>query len=188
MRFSPVIISHHMLMGLKEGQEKMSKSDPDSAIFMEDSVTDVSLSSSLCSSPPLIASQVNRKIKKAFCPPEVVEGNPIIDYAHHIVLGYYGEISITANGVCVLLSLPSACLFFLSTHPPPFLSLIQEAVTYRSHEELIADYRSGRIHPGDLKAAVAEALNRILDPVRRHFETGEPKKLLDKIKKYKITK
>ena len=24
-------------MGLKEGQEKMSKSDPDSAIFMEDS-------------------------------------------------------------------------------------------------------------------------------------------------------
>jgi tyrosyl-tRNA synthetase len=30
-----VIISHHMLAGLKEGQEKMSKSDPDSAIFME---------------------------------------------------------------------------------------------------------------------------------------------------------
>ena len=27
----------HMLAGLKEGQEKMSKSDPDSAIFMEDS-------------------------------------------------------------------------------------------------------------------------------------------------------
>jgi tryptophanyl-tRNA synthetase len=25
-----------MLSGLKEGQEKMSKSDPDSAIFMED--------------------------------------------------------------------------------------------------------------------------------------------------------
>ena len=41
MRFSPIIISHHMLMGLKEGQEKMSKSDPDSAIFMEDSITDV---------------------------------------------------------------------------------------------------------------------------------------------------
>jgi hypothetical protein len=34
-KFKPVIISHHMLAGLKEGQEKMSKSDPDSAIFME---------------------------------------------------------------------------------------------------------------------------------------------------------
>jgi len=37
----PVIVSHHMLFGLKEGQSKMSKSDPDSAIFMEDSVKDV---------------------------------------------------------------------------------------------------------------------------------------------------
>jgi tyrosyl-tRNA synthetase len=31
-----------MIMGLKEGQEKMSKSDPDSAIFMEDTAADVS--------------------------------------------------------------------------------------------------------------------------------------------------
>jgi tyrosyl-tRNA synthetase len=36
IKFKPIILSHHMLMGLKEGQEKMSKSDPDSAIFMED--------------------------------------------------------------------------------------------------------------------------------------------------------
>jgi tyrosyl-tRNA synthetase len=33
----PVIVSHHMLMGLQPGEEKMSKSKPDSAIFMEDS-------------------------------------------------------------------------------------------------------------------------------------------------------
>ena len=46
----PVIISHHMMMGLKKGQVKMSKSDPNSAIFMEDSVADV-----------------NQKIKKAHC-------------------------------------------------------------------------------------------------------------------------
>ncbi len=41
----PVVISHRrlfsiyfsdMILGLKEGQPKMSKSDPDSAIFMED--------------------------------------------------------------------------------------------------------------------------------------------------------
>jgi len=30
-----------MLPGMKQGQEKMSKSDPDSAIFMEDSEQDV---------------------------------------------------------------------------------------------------------------------------------------------------
>ena len=30
-----------MLMGLKEGQEKMSKSEPDSALFMEDTAEDI---------------------------------------------------------------------------------------------------------------------------------------------------
>ena len=82
MRFKPIVISNHMLMGLKEGQEKMSKSDPDSAIFMEDAATDV-----------------NRKIEKAFCPERVVEGNPIVDYAKHIVMGYYGHIDINISGV-----------------------------------------------------------------------------------------
>ena len=34
-KIKPVVISNQMMAGLKEGQEKMSKSDPDSAIFME---------------------------------------------------------------------------------------------------------------------------------------------------------
>lgn len=38
MKKKPVILSHKMLPGLLEGQEKMSKSNPDSAIFMEDSI------------------------------------------------------------------------------------------------------------------------------------------------------
>mmetsp|Transcript_10198 Transcript_10198/g.10084 ORF Transcript_10198/g.10084 Transcript_10198/m.10084 type:complete len:219 (+) Transcript_10198:527-1183(+) len=64
----PVIISHPMLMGLKKGQAKMSKSDPDSAIFMEDTAKDV-----------------KRKIKKAFCDPGDVETNPILNYYEHIL-------------------------------------------------------------------------------------------------------
>eukprot|EP00967_Tisochrysis_lutea_P030404 scaffold35690_cov18-Tisochrysis_lutea.AAC.1 len=42
-----------MMPGLLEGQEKMSKSDPNSAIFMEDTEQEVST-----------------KIKKAYCPPK----------------------------------------------------------------------------------------------------------------------
>lgn len=52
-----------------QGQEKMSKSDPNSAIFMEDT-----------------EAEVKTKIKKAFCPPGVVEGNPCLAYIEHIVL------------------------------------------------------------------------------------------------------
>ena len=40
-KMKPIILSHHMLGGLLEGQEKMSKSDPNSAIFMEDTVDEV---------------------------------------------------------------------------------------------------------------------------------------------------
>jgi len=63
-----------MLAGLKEGQEKMSKSDPDSAIFMEDSADDV-----------------RRKIRQAYCPPGVIKGNPCLDWTKYIVFGKHPE-------------------------------------------------------------------------------------------------
>jgi len=149
-RFQPVVISHGMISGLKEGQDKMSKSDPDSAIFMEDSVDDV-----------------KRKVKKAYCPPGIVEKNPILDYTKNIIFGYYEnmqkgtKLQVTVQGV---------------------------PTEYSSYEEVEADYKSEKLHPSDLKPAVADALNRILEPVRSHFQQGEPKKLLDKIKTFKITK
>ena len=145
-KFKPVIISHHMLMGLKEGQEKMSKSDPDSAIFMEDPEADV-----------------KRKIKKAYCPPQIVEGNPILDYCKNIIIAYFGTMSVDIKET-------------------------GETLAYTDYEKLEEDFISGKVHPSDLKPAVADAINRILQPVRDHFEKGEAKKLLDKIKKFKITR
>lgn len=46
----------------------MSKSDPDSAIFMEDSVEDV-----------------KRKIRDAYCPEKISKDNPILDYTKSII-------------------------------------------------------------------------------------------------------
>jgi hypothetical protein len=39
------------------------------------------------------------QIKKAYCPPQVVAGNPILDYAKHIVIGFYGKITIRIGEV-----------------------------------------------------------------------------------------
>ncbi|MFX0176121.1 MAG: tyrosine--tRNA ligase [Candidatus Hodarchaeota archaeon] len=76
----PVAVHHHMLMGLKAPPDsnltgvdraiefKMSKSDPDSAIFMLDSLQDV-----------------KRKIDKAYCPPKEVKENPILEYCKYII-------------------------------------------------------------------------------------------------------
>merc|ERR1712048_982758 len=137
--FPPVILSHHMLAGLKQGQEKMSKSDPDSAIFMEDTEADV-----------------NRKIKKAFCPPGVIEKNPIVDYAKMIVIGYFGDITVkvadkSGEG-----------------------ELVETTFTADQIAEFEAAYAEERIHPGGLKPVVARKINEISEPVRKHFSSGEP--------------
>jgi len=77
----PVVLSHHMLLGLKKDQVKMSKSDPDSAIFMEDT-----------------REEIERKINNhAFCPPqqvfvtEKVMVNPIMDYFQRVFKGFNGQ-------------------------------------------------------------------------------------------------
>ena len=76
-KFKPVILSHHMLGGLQQGQEKMSKSDPNSAIFMEDSEIDV-----------------KSKIKKAYCPAGEVKGNPVVEYVQYVILPWSGEFTV----------------------------------------------------------------------------------------------
>jgi tyrosyl-tRNA synthetase len=145
----PIILSHHMLMGLKQGQEKMSKSDPDSAIWMEDS-----------------AAEVQSKVKKAFCPPGVADGNPVLQYVRHIVLPWFGHVDIgggdAAGGA---------------------------ATRYSEYAALEAAYVAGAVHPGDLKAALVAALNAILQPVRDHFEKdAAAAELLKKVKSFKVTR
>lgn len=76
-RDKPIIVSHGMISGLIEGQEKMSKSNVDSAIFMEDS-----------------PEEVKKKIKKAFCPEKIVEANPILDYCKNIIFGARDSLSV----------------------------------------------------------------------------------------------
>mmetsp|Transcript_8677 Transcript_8677/g.12247 ORF Transcript_8677/g.12247 Transcript_8677/m.12247 type:complete len:277 (+) Transcript_8677:1-831(+) len=76
-RFKPIILSHPMMMGLKQGQVKMSKSDPNSAIFMEDE-----------------PHAVKKKINSAYCPPGVIKDNPILDYAKHIIFNRNGKMII----------------------------------------------------------------------------------------------
>jgi len=147
-KFKPIILSHHMLMGLEKGQEKMSKSKPNSAIFMEDTVD-----------------EVNVKIKTSFCPPGELEKNPCTDYLKHIVFQKLDSFTVTrteGNG---------------------------GNKTYTSFEELAEDYVANKLHPGDLKPALARAINEIIDPVRKHFQTDpKAKQLLERVKSFKITR
>ncbi|KAL7437500.1 hypothetical protein ACHAXM_005673, partial [Skeletonema potamos] len=172
-KYKPVILSHHMLYGLKKGQEKMSKSDPDSAIFMEDTVEDV-----------------RRKITKAYCPTadEATGGesketaaaeegdagkesmhltedtlkNPILDYVQHIVMS------------------PPGATFTCAT------SAALEGHTYDKYDDVKSDFLSGNISPDQLKDGLIESLNTLLQPVRDHFTNDETAKgLLEQVREFK---
>jgi len=79
----PVAIHWPLLMGLQGGgrmdaaEFKMSKSNPDSAIFLHDA-PDV----------------VKKKMNKAFCPQGQVEDNPVLEHARLVVFPEIGHIEI----------------------------------------------------------------------------------------------
>lgn len=144
----PIILSHHMLPGLQQGQEKMSKSDPSSSIFMEDE-----------------EAEVNLKIKKAYCPPKVVEGNPCLEYIKYMVFPWFGKFEVVRNAEN------------------------GGDKTFGNIEELIADYESGALHPADVKLALAKSINKMLQPVRDHFKNNsEARDLLKTVKNYRVTR
>ena len=61
--------------------------------------------------------------------------------------------------------------------------------SYKTFEELTTDYKSGSLHPADLKEGLKRSLNSILDPVRKHFETdSKAKELLKKVRQYRTTR
>jgi len=158
--WKPVVISHHMLMGLgKPASEesdalqrtievKMSKSLPDTAIFMTDTTEDVA-----------------RKINKAYCLEGDTQNNPILEYCRYILFEKYDSLTIE--------------------RPEKFGG----SITVHSFEELEDKFAQKQIHPMDLKQTVATKLNELLEPIRAHFEENEEaKKLLEQVKSFSITR
>lgn len=62
-------------------------------------------------------------------------------------------------------------------------------ITFKTVEEFKMSYASERLHPADLKAALACKINRLLEPVRKHFQTDEnARKLLQQVAAYRVAR
>lgn len=159
----PIAVHGHLLLGLQKppvwpvpkerlqelwSQMKMSKSIPDSAIFMDDD-----------------EAAVRRKIMNAFCPEGEIDFNPLLDWAKHLVFA-------------------SASATFSVQRAEKFGG----PKTYESFEELEIDFKERRLHPADLKAAMADALIVILAPAREHFAQPHVKKMKEEMEKLLITR
>jgi tyrosyl-tRNA synthetase len=157
-KFKPIALHHHLLLGLAEPSVypvppdqlrdvwtsmKMSKSKPDTAVFINDSADDV-----------------RRKIRKAFCPPGDIDFNPVLDWAKHLI--------------------------FQNERVPLKIARKLENggdIAFHTYDELAEAFKSGALHPLDLKAGVADALNELLAPVRAYFEQPDVKQMWDELNK-----
>jgi len=154
----PIAIHHHLLQGLlqpvlvedENGEKmldmeaaKMSKSKPDSAVFIHDS-----------------PEEIKRKVNNAYCPEGVVEFNPILDWVKHLI--FYNEGS-----------------QLIVKRDPKWGG----DLSYSNYEELEKDYAEKKLHPMDLKVAVAEWLIQKLEPARIYFEEPKRKAALEEIER-----
>src|SRR5881409_3008744 len=108
---------------------KMSKSKPENNILIHDE-------------PEVIA----KKIQQAFCPPGVVEGNPILEYYRILVFENREPLTLKRD--------------------PKYGGDIEVS----SYDQLENEYASGRIHPQDLKTNMSRILSEKLEPVREYFK------------------
>lgn len=158
--WKPVVVSHHMLLGLGEPVSKekdpieraidmkMSKSKPDTAIFMLDSEEDI-----------------KRKISKAYCPAKQVDENPVLEYCKYIVFEKFKTMHIE--------------------RPAKFGGTIE----FESYKQLETAFSAGAIHPMDLKNTTAHYINDVIAPVREKVQkTAKLHKLYDEIKSFAAKK
>lgn len=141
----PVAVHHHMLIGLQGKKEaegydengavdteiasKMSKSKPETSIFVHDT-----------------REQIMKKVNSAYCPPKVVEGNALMEYSRYIIFRKLKSLRVE--------------------RPERYGGNTE----FFSNGELEEAYIAGRLHPADLKKGVGDSLDRVIAPIREHFE------------------
>ena len=124
----PVAIFTARSPGLQKGKN-MSASEPETTIQLHDS-----------------EELIKEKITKAYCPPKIIEENPIIEILRYFIMPRYKEIIIE--------------------RPAKFGG----DISFRSYLDLEKEYTSGNLHPQDLKNAAIRYLIEVLKPVRKYVE------------------
>ncbi|MCD6371808.1 MAG: tyrosine--tRNA ligase [Candidatus Aenigmarchaeota archaeon] len=92
---------------------------------------------------------ITKKVKEAFCPAGQKEDNPVLSYVKYIIFPIFGKLIVE--------------------RPEKYGGNAE----YTSYEVLEKDFVDKKLHPLDLKTAVAKALNEVLSKVRSEFKDKE---------------
>lgn len=104
---------------------------------------------------------IQRKINKAHCPPETgPEENPIMDYVKEIIFRTFDVFKVERE----------------RKHGGD--------IEYRKYSDVEMDYCDGRLYPSDLKQNTALYIDKVVKPIRGHFErTRSANELLQLVRK-----
>jgi len=100
-------------------------------------------------------SAIKKKLKKAFCEEGNIENNGPLSFTKHVLFGCHGQFEVLrkeewgGNKI------------------------------YKEFQELEDDFKNKEVHPGDLKNSVGAAIDRLLAPIIKKFESEELKKLAE---------
>lgn len=146
-----------MVPGLAGG--KMSSSDPNSKIDFLDSAADV-----------------KKKIKLAFCEEGNVEENGLLAFLKAVVFPIASYKQLIKGSSPFAAEGAAQGSFFSVIRPDRFGGSLH----YTDYSRLEQDFASKALHPGDLKKAVEEAINTLLDPIRKDFESDDDFKAIER--------
>jgi tyrosyl-tRNA synthetase len=146
-RKKPIAIHHHLLAGLV-GKERMGKYDENEKINKQ-------IALKMSKSKPKTAifihdseEEIKEKIKNAYCPLEE-ENNPILEIVKYIIFRKFDRFEVKRK------------------------EEYGGKIEFENYEEVKNAFLSKKLHPLDLKNAVGEYVNLIIQPIREHFEKNE---------------
>ncbi|MCI4320090.1 MAG: tyrosine--tRNA ligase [Thermoplasmata archaeon] len=96
---------------------------------------------------PCERSAIRSRINEAYCPARGVEANPVVELVRYVVFPWTGSLEVE--------------------RPAKFGG----PVRYDTEAAFLSDWEGGKLHPQDLKGAVATSLGTILEPALRYFES-----------------
>lgn len=154
-QIKPVAIHHPILLSLQISNTQIHGEVDERAMRMKMSKSKVGSGITIHDSPE----EIKEKVGSAFAAEGVIENNPVLNWTRYLV--FYSDIS-----------------FIVKRD-----SKWGGDLTYNSYEGLEKDYELKKLHPQDLKNALADWLIEKLKPIREYFEDPKRKAALEEIEK-----
>jgi tyrosyl-tRNA synthetase len=159
----PTSLHTHLLPGLS-GMKRMDTTKFDENRQLNEQIT-FKMSKSIAESGIIVHDDpdiIRKKLRSAFCPQKEVDNNPVLEIARYVLFPWTGTVTVNRP----------------NKYGGP--------ASYTNAGELDTEFRAGKVHPLDLKNAVAEGLITILAPVREEFK--QHPELLRRMEAMEITR